>query len=105
MSPVARMMAVADIFEALTAADRPYTKGKTLSDAIGIMARMARDGHIDPDIFALFLSAGIYRDYAARHMEPEQIDQVTLQEIASPSWRESAAPYVYLSRVPPPLKK
>src|SRR3546814_4964667 len=45
MSPVARMMAVADIFEALTAADRPYKKGKTLSDAIGIMARMARDGH------------------------------------------------------------
>src|SRR3546814_12046984 len=56
MSPVARMMAVADIFEALTAADRPYKKGKTLSAAIAIMAKMAREGHIDPDIFVLFRS-------------------------------------------------
>src|SRR3546814_79288 len=88
MSPVARMMAVADIFEALTAADRPYKKGKTLSDAIGIMARMARDGHIDPDIFALFLSAGIYRDYAARHMEPEQIDKVKIEDYLSPQAAE-----------------
>src|SRR3546814_16701614 len=58
MSPVARMMAVADIFEALTAADRPYKKGKTLSAAIAIMAKMARAGHIDPDIFVLFPDDG-----------------------------------------------
>lgn len=79
MSPVARMMAVADIFEALTAADRPYKKGKTLSAAIGIMARMAREGHIDPDIFELFLTSGIYRDYAECYMPPEQVDEVAIE--------------------------
>src|SRR3546814_16994861 len=69
MSPVARMMAVADIFEALTAADRPYNKGKTLSDALGIMARMATAGHTDPDIFALFLTAGVYPRSTPTHKE------------------------------------
>jgi HD-GYP domain-containing protein (c-di-GMP phosphodiesterase class II)/HAMP domain-containing protein len=76
MSPVARMMAIADIFEALTAADRPYKKGKTLSEAIKIMSFMKKDRHIDPELFDLFLRAGVYRDYAARYMAPEQIDDV-----------------------------
>ena len=78
MSPVARMMAIADIFEALTAVDRPYKKGKTLSEAIKIMSFMVKDQHIDPELFALFLRSGVYRDYAVRFMKPEQIDPVDI---------------------------
>ena len=74
MSPVARMMAIADIFEALTAVDRPYKKGKTLSEAIRIMSFMKKDQHIDPELFDLFLRSGVYREYAERFMKPEQID-------------------------------
>lgn len=70
---MARMMAVADVFEALTAGDRPYKKGKTLSEAIKIMSFMKKDRHLDPDIFDLFLSSGVYLDYARRFMKPEQI--------------------------------
>jgi len=78
MSPVARMMAIADIFEALTAIDRPYKKGKTLSEAIKIMSFMKIDQHIDPELFDLFLRSGIYREYAERFMKPEQIDSVDI---------------------------
>jgi HD-GYP domain-containing protein (c-di-GMP phosphodiesterase class II) len=76
MSVPARAMAIADIFEALTAADRPYKKAKKLSESIGIMDRMRADRHIDPDLFALFLSSGVYREYAERYLLPEQIDAV-----------------------------
>lgn len=76
MSPVARMMAIADIFEALTAVDRPYKKGKTLSEAIRIMSFMKKDQHIDPELFDLFLRSGTYQEYAERFMKPEQIDTV-----------------------------
>lgn len=76
MSPEARMMAIADIFEALTADDRPYKAGKMLSEAIAIMAKMRANGHIDPDLFELFLRSGVYLDYAKRFMHPEQVDAV-----------------------------
>ena len=76
MSLPARMMAIADIFEALTAADRPYKKAKPLSESLAIMARMRDEAHIDPDIFDLFLSAGVYKAYAERFLRPEQIDAV-----------------------------
>ncbi len=76
MSEVARMMAIADIFEALTSSDRPYKKAKTLSQALKIMAFMKRDQHIDPDLFALFVSSGVYRRYAERFLQPDQIDAV-----------------------------
>lgn len=79
MSPVARMMAIADIFEALTAADRPYKKGKTLSESIAIMGRMQREQHIDPELFELFLRSGVYRRYAERHMAPEQLDEADIE--------------------------
>lgn len=85
MGPVARMMAIADIFEALTAVDRPYKKGKTLSEALRIMARMRDDQHIDPDLFELFLSSGVWRDYAERFLRPEQIDAVDLASFAGAS--------------------
>ncbi|MNN46722.1 Cyclic di-GMP phosphodiesterase response regulator RpfG [compost metagenome] len=76
MSLPARMMAIADIFEALTAVDRPYKKGKTLSEALGIMTGMCRGAHIDPDLFGLFIRSGVYRDYARRFLKPEQMDEV-----------------------------
>lgn len=80
MSVPARMMAIADIFEALTAVDRPYKSGKTLTEALRIMALMREDGHIDPDLFELFLRAGVYRRYADRFLRPEQIDEVQIED-------------------------
>jgi HD-GYP domain-containing protein (c-di-GMP phosphodiesterase class II) len=76
MSLPARMMAIADIFEALTAADRPYKKAKTLSEALAIMATMCREAHIDAQLFGLFISEGVYRQYAERFLDPAQIDSV-----------------------------
>jgi HD-GYP domain-containing protein (c-di-GMP phosphodiesterase class II) len=78
MSLPARCMAVADIFEALTASDRPYKKAKTLSESLRIMASMRDDRHIDADIFELFLKTGVYRAYAEAHLKPEQIDAVDI---------------------------
>jgi HD-GYP domain-containing protein (c-di-GMP phosphodiesterase class II) len=82
MSTEARIMAIADVFEALTAFDRPYKKGKTLSEAVKIMSFMSKDGHIDPDLFELFLKSGAYLEYANRYMRPEQIDTVDVQFMA-----------------------
>lgn len=79
MSPEARMMAIADVFEALTADDRPYKKGKTLSEAMAIMVRMRKERHIDPELFELFLRSGVYLDYAKRFMNPSQIDEIDLE--------------------------
>lgn len=76
MSPLARMMAIADVFEALTAADRPYKSGKPLSVALAIMAAMVREGHLDPDLFDLFVRGGVYRRYAERFLSADQIDAV-----------------------------
>ncbi|MCK5667809.1 MAG: HD domain-containing protein, partial [Gammaproteobacteria bacterium] len=73
-----RIMAIADIFEALTASDRPYKKAKTLSESIKIMSFMRNDGHICPDLFDLFLSSGIYKKYAEAFLSPEQIDDVDI---------------------------
>ncbi|MCE0908844.1 MULTISPECIES: HD domain-containing phosphohydrolase [Pseudomonas] len=71
-----RVMAIADIFEALTAADRPYKPPKTLSESVKILVFMARDRHIDGQLLALFLSSGVYRQYAERFLRAEQIDEV-----------------------------
>ncbi|MCH7554561.1 MAG: PAS-domain containing protein [Proteobacteria bacterium] len=76
MSTPARMMAIADIFEALTAADRPYKKAKSLSVAMKIMGFMKNDNHIDPDLFELFVESGVYREYAENFLGPDQIDEV-----------------------------
>ena len=78
MSPLARMMAIADIFEALTAVDRPYKQGKTLSESIRIMSFMKKDQHIDPELFELFLKSGVYLEYARQFMKAEQIDHVDI---------------------------
>ena len=76
MSVPARIMAIADIFEALTASDRPYKLGKSVSQALVIMARMVREQHIDPDLFILFVSSGLWREYALRFLSPDQLDEV-----------------------------
>lgn len=74
MSVQARVMAIADIFEALTASDRPYKEAKPLSECLAIMARMVAEGHIDPDIYAVFVGQGIHLEYARRFLRPEQVD-------------------------------
>ena len=80
LSIPARITAIADIFEALTASDRPYKKAKTLSSAIEIMSYMVKDKHIDADLFKLFLSSGVYKTYANEYLEPKQIDEVDISE-------------------------
>ena len=74
MSWQARMMAIADIFEALTAWDRPYKTSKTLREALGIMEAFKKNQHIDPHLYELFLAADIPRRYAAEFLKPEQND-------------------------------
>ncbi|MDM8517377.1 HD domain-containing phosphohydrolase, partial [Desulfobacterales bacterium HSG16] len=69
-----RIMAIADIFEALTAKDRPYKKKMSLSRAMNILDKMKNDGHIDPDIYDLFKQAGIYHTYAQKRLDSEQLD-------------------------------
>ncbi|MBW2172450.1 MAG: hypothetical protein JRF69_10835 [Deltaproteobacteria bacterium] len=80
MPLTARMMAIADIFEALTAADRPYKKGKTLSEAVRIMSFMKKDNHIDPELFELFLTSGVYMQYAKHFLKQEQMDEVDIEQ-------------------------
>ncbi|HJT11266.1 MAG TPA: HD domain-containing phosphohydrolase [Dongiaceae bacterium] len=81
MSPVARMMAIADVFEALTAADRPYKKAKPLSEAIRIMGFMKKDNHLDPDLLDLFLTAGVWKQYAERFLDAAQIDEPDIDAV------------------------
>jgi response regulator RpfG family c-di-GMP phosphodiesterase len=84
MSVQARIMGIADIFEALTAGDRPYKKAMTLTQALAILGRMKLDGHIDPDLFDVFIRRRVYLDYAKRFLRPEQIDAV--DEAAIPGY-------------------
>ena len=81
MSPVARMMAIADVFEALTAADRPYKRAKPLSESFKILAAMKREHHLDPDLLDLFVSAGVWKDYAHRFLDKAQIDEPDTQAL------------------------
>ncbi|MAF47396.1 MAG: HD domain-containing phosphohydrolase [Rhodospirillales bacterium] len=76
MSVPARIMAIADIFEALTAADRPYKAPKKLSESVKIMGFMEKDAHIDGELFRLFLQSGVYKEYGKRFLKREQIDEV-----------------------------
>ncbi len=80
LSVPARIIAIADVFEALTAVDRPYKKGKTLSETFRIMSFMKKDQHIDPDLFDLFLTSGVYREYARKFLQPDQIDEVDVAQ-------------------------
>lgn len=80
LSIPARIMAIADIYEALTSSDRPYKENKTISEAIEILNRMANEQHIDRDLFKLFLTSGIYKTYAMKHLKKEQIDEVDIEQ-------------------------
>lgn len=81
MSVQARVMGIADIFEALTAKDRPYKKGKTLSESLEILGRMSLNGHIDPELFDVFVRRRIYLRYAEMFLDKEQIDDVDESKI------------------------
>ena len=74
MSIQAKAMAIADIFEALTAKDRPYKEGKTLSMAMRIMGFMKNDAHVDSQLFELFVQEKIYLQYAEKYLSSEQLD-------------------------------
>ena len=79
MSWQARMMGIADIFEALTARDRPYKPGMKLSQAMDIMGNFKSNGHIDPDLFDVFVRERVYLKYAQQFLDPQQIDEVADQ--------------------------
>ena len=85
MSIPARILGVADVFEALSSTDRPYKKAKTLSEIIAIMSDMAKGGHLDPDLFNLLLTSGVYREYAEQYMKESQIDEVDINAYLAPS--------------------
>lgn len=90
MSVQARVMGIADIFEALTARDRPYKQGMKLSQALEIMGQMKLDGHIDPDLFDVFVHQKVYSRYAQKFMDHAQIDAV--EESRIPGYTPPAPP-------------
>jgi HD-GYP domain-containing protein (c-di-GMP phosphodiesterase class II) len=81
MSVQARMMGIADIFEALTAGDRPYKKAMPMSQALTILGRMKLENHIDPDLFDIFMWEKVYQKYADDFLGPDQCDDFDLNEI------------------------
>jgi len=81
MSVQARIMGIADIFEALTARDRPYKSGKSLAESLHILGKMRLEGHIDPDLFDIFVRTRVYERYAREFMDPSQIDAVDVTKI------------------------
>jgi HD-GYP domain-containing protein (c-di-GMP phosphodiesterase class II) len=89
MSVQARVMGIADIFEALTARDRPYKRGKTLSESLDILGKFKLGGHIDPDLFDVFVRQKVYLKYAEKFLDPEQIGEV--EESRIPGFDVSSA--------------
>ena len=81
MSLPARMIAIADVFEALTAADRPYKRAKTVAESLAILGQMKLSGHVDPDLFDVFMRERVWIDYARKFLDPAQIDEVDLERI------------------------
>lgn len=80
MSIPAKIMAIADIFEALTANDRPYKEPKKLSEVLSIMRDMKNNGHIDPDLYEVFITSGVYMEYAEQYIDKVQIDEINPEE-------------------------
>jgi HD-GYP domain-containing protein (c-di-GMP phosphodiesterase class II) len=89
MSIPARMMAIADIFEALTARDRPYKQPMSLSKSLEILGRMRLANHVDGDLFDVFVAEGVYQRYAQEFLDPSQIDEVDVSRI--PGYRPPVA--------------
>jgi HD-GYP domain-containing protein (c-di-GMP phosphodiesterase class II) len=77
-----RIMAIADVFDALTATDRPYHRPRTLSTALSIMGSMRDHGHLCPDLFDLFLRSGVPQAYGETHLRPDQLDEIDVEGIA-----------------------
>jgi len=83
MSVPARLMALADIFEALSAADRPYKSAKPVSECLKIMSNMAKNKHIDVDIFTIFVRSKVYEKYIITFADPKQLDEFDIEAILS----------------------
>ncbi|MEI8668031.1 HD domain-containing phosphohydrolase [Pseudoalteromonas sp. B131b] len=81
MSVPARLMAIADIFEALSAVDRPYKKAKPVSECLHILGSMVSQNHLDADIFAVFIESEVYKHYINEYAKPEQLDEVDLDNL------------------------
>jgi HD-GYP domain-containing protein (c-di-GMP phosphodiesterase class II) len=81
MSLQARILGIADIFEALTARDRPYKAGKTLIESLTILGQFKLNGHIDPDLFDVFIREKVYHDYVKQFLSPEQLEEIDLSQI------------------------
>ncbi len=82
MSVPARVMAIADVFEALSARDRPYKRGKKLTECLRIMSEMTLDNHLDPDLFDIFIKQQVYLEYAKENMHPDQVDEVDISQLS-----------------------
>lgn len=80
MSVPAKIMAIADVFEALTTADKPYKKPKKLSEVLRIMQQMKNNGHLDPDLYSVLINRGVCQEYAESYMRPEQIDDINIDD-------------------------
>ena len=96
MSVPARCMGIADIFEALTAKDRPYKKAKTLSESLEILGKMKLGQHVDPDLFDIFIWEKVYEEYAVKFLDESQIDLVDVNKIPGynpppPDYRQTQA--------------
>ncbi|WP_255991542.1 GAF and HD-GYP domain-containing protein [Chitinolyticbacter albus] len=83
MSVQARIMGIADVFEALTARDRPYKPGMKLSQSLLILARMAREQHVDLDLFEVFVRERVWLEYAQHYLPSEQIDEVDVDALVA----------------------
>lgn len=81
MSIPARIMGIADVFEALTAPERSYKKAMPLSQSLAIMGRMVENNHLDPDLFRVFIDKQVYMQYAERFLQPEQIDAIDISQL------------------------
>jgi HD-GYP domain-containing protein (c-di-GMP phosphodiesterase class II) len=81
MSVQARMIAIADVFEALTASDRPYKKAMPLSQSLKILGQMKLDNHVDADLFDVFINEKIYLEYARKYLSEDKIDEIDFEEI------------------------
>jgi HD-GYP domain-containing protein (c-di-GMP phosphodiesterase class II) len=70
----ARILAIADIFEALSAQDRPYKKPMTLSQTVRVLNQMGQSGLLDNDIITVFFQSNAHLEYAKRHLSNAQLD-------------------------------
>lgn len=100
MSVQARMLAIADVFEALTAIDRPYKPGKRLSEALSIMVSMVNEHHLDRQLFILFLQSGVWNDYARTYLDPEKTDRVNVDDLLAKIMPQQAEEDVVLETSP-----